>query len=177
MIQEWNIRPRAPACDGCKIAFEDGQVCYSGIETVETEWVRRDFCAECWQQYRQAHPAFGAWRGRFHAPSLKKAEEPVKRETAETLLRRLLDEDADGNREVLFVLAVMLERKKILVERDVQVQPDGERCRLYEHRQNGELLRIPDPQLRLDALQPVQEAVMHLLSGTQPVSDPAPASA
>ncbi len=165
MTQEWNIRPRAATCSACGKTFEDGEWCFSGIETVEGEWMRRDFCAACRPDAQRTHPAVSVWRGRFRAPQSRQASEPVQPETAESLLRRLLDEDAGANVAVVFVLAVMLERRKVLVERDVRDQPDGERKRLYEHRRSGEIFLITDPRLRLDALLPVQEAVMQRLKG------------
>lgn len=165
MTQEWRIRPRSRACHGCGDSFADGQICFSGLELTDNEWVRRDFCENCRQRQRRANPSFGAWRGRFRAPEEKHSADPVQRETVESLLRRLLDQDPTAHAGVIFVLAVTLERKRILVEREVLDLPDGARIRVYEHRRNGDFLRITDPRLRLDQLQPVQEEVIRWLKG------------
>jgi hypothetical protein len=57
----------------------------------------------------------------------------------------------------------MLERKRILAERDVQLRPDGLKVRIYEHKKTGEIFTIPDPGLRLDEVAAVQEEVNELL--------------
>ena len=67
--------------------------------------------------------------------------------------------------DVIFVLAVMLERRRLFVERDVQLFEDGGKKRIYEHRGTGETFVIVDPQLRLTDLEHVQTEVVTLLGG------------
>ena len=71
------------------------------------------------------------------------------------------DDPSKGN--VIFILAVMLERRRILAEKEVQLQPDGRKIRVYEHKQTGESFVVPDPQLRLKEIESVQREVMDLL--------------
>jgi hypothetical protein len=76
----------------------------------------------------------------------------------------------------------MLERKRVLVERDVTLRPDGMKLRIYEHRKTGEMFTIPDPDLRLDEVAAVQEEVNQLLgvpsrAGGSAASAPAEAMA
>jgi hypothetical protein len=57
----------------------------------------------------------------------------------------------------------MLERKKLLKE--VETRREGETVtRIFEHTKTGEVFVVPDPQLRLDQLESVQEEVSALLS-------------
>jgi hypothetical protein len=70
------------------------------------------------------------------------------------------DNPAHGN--VIYILAIMLERKKVLVEKDVHVESDATR-RVYEHRKTGETFIVRDPHLRLDQLEHVQEDVVAML--------------
>jgi hypothetical protein len=67
---------------------------------------------------------------------------------------------------------VMLERKRLLVERDVQHREDGKMIRVYEHRKTGEMFLIPDPRLRLDQLETVQQQVVTLLGGDKKEAPP-----
>ena len=55
-------------------------------------------------------------------------------------------------KNVVYVLAVMLERAKILVERDAREQADHTIIRVYEHRKTGESFIVLDPRLRLENL-------------------------
>ena len=115
---------------------------------------------------------------RHGAPEPPKPE-ALPRETAESLLRKLIEgEDNPDNIPVIFVLAVMLERKKILIERTVRHLPDGSLMRIYEHKKNGEVIFITDPNLSLEQIPIVQQRVAELLAPPPPapVEQPAPAS-
>jgi hypothetical protein len=113
------------------------------------------------------------WQSPYHAPEPPPVD-PAPRQTVEALLRRLMESDeAAAHQPVIYVLAVMLERKKLLIERDARRQDDGMLLRVYEHRKTGEVLLISDPGLRLDQLAPVQEQVAALLSATpEPAPEP-----
>jgi hypothetical protein len=65
----------------------------------------------------------------------------------------------------------MLERSKILVERDAKEQPDRTIIRIYEHRRTGESFIVLDPRIRLENLGNVQSEVVALLSGTKTLGD------
>jgi hypothetical protein len=71
----------------------------------------------------------------------------------------------------VYVLAVMLERSKILVERDAKEQPDRTIIRVYEHRRTGESFIVLDPRIRLENLGNVQNEVVALLSGTKTLGE------
>jgi len=75
---------------------------------------------------------------------------------------------------VVYVLAVMLERSKILVERDAKEQPDRTIIRIYEHRRTGESFIVLDPRIRLENLGDVQSEVVALLSGTKTLGEVSP---
>jgi hypothetical protein len=72
---------------------------------------------------------------------------------------------------VVYVLAVMLERTKILVERDAKELQDGTIRRVYEDRKNGDTFIILDPRIRLENLGDVQRQVVELLSGTKTLGE------
>ena len=80
-----------------------------------------------------------------------------------------LDDPAMKN--VVYVLAVMLERSKILVERDAKELEDGTIRRVYEDRKQGDTFVILDPRLRLENLGEVQQQVVALLSGTKTLGE------
>lgn len=74
-------------------------------------------------------------------------------------------EDDEPNIGVIYILAVMLERKRILVERDVKTCDDGSILRIYEHKKSGETFLVTEPHLQLDKLEEVQMQVVELLGG------------
>ena len=89
--------------------------------------------------------------------------EAVGRQTAEDLLRRYMAETSSELSNARYILAVMLERKKLLKEIEAKRGEDGSLTRIYEHTKTGEVFIIPDPQLRMDQIADVQMQVAGLL--------------
>ena len=166
MAQDWDIRPRAEICTGCKQPFQDRQAFYSGLVFGEQGYAREDYCETCWPKRMTAGALYSVWRSIFRKPP-PAPEDPLKKETAESLLRRLIEQEDERHRNVIYILAVMLERKRLLVEKSVQTREDGVMIRVYEHRKSAETFLIPDPRLRLDELDAVQQEVMTMLVGEE----------
>jgi hypothetical protein len=166
MAQDWDIKSRADTCQACQGPFEDGSPYYSSLLFTEEEgYVRGDFCARCWPEKQASEKRhYSAWQGVFRLPP-PPAEEPLRKETAESLLRKLIEDDDRRRERVIYILGIMLERKRILVERDVQYHEDGGMTRIYEHRRTGETFLIRDPRLNVNELASVQEEVVQLLGG------------
>lgn len=163
MIQDWDIRPRGISCNKCSTLFEDKQAYHAVLTFGEQGYVRNDYCESCWAAGMDPGASYSRWQGIFRKPPAE-PEAPLKKENAETLLRRIMDEGDPAKINVVYILAVMLERSRILVERAVQNRDDGVMVRVYEHRKTGETFMIPDPRLRLDQLQVVQLQVMNMLA-------------
>lgn len=164
MAQDWDIKARSESCQACEAPFEDNQPYFSALLFGDQGYARADYCETCWSNKDESASPYSTWQGVFKKPS-PEPEEPLKKETAESLLRRLMQDEDDSQRNVIYILAVMLERKRILVERDVQTRDDGTMIRIYEHRKTGETFLIPDPRLRLDQLEHVQQEVVEMLGG------------
>lgn len=173
---EWQIRPPAPACGACGRPFADQESFRSRLVfTPEEGYRREDLCEHCWAQ-NPGDAAVSFWRCVYRAPA-PPPPEPLRKETAESLLRELIEKGDSAKAGVMFVLAVMLERRRVLVERDVRFHEDGARTRIYEHRGTGESFTILDPGLRLDDLEKVQAEVVALLGGPAAApSTPGPVS-
>jgi len=97
--------------------------------------------------------------------------DPIHKDTAETLLRKLIEQNDPRYAPAGYILAVMLERKRILKVRE-QIVSDGKRTFIYEQPKTGDVFTIADPNLRLDQLEEVQRAVAALLE--HGVNAPAP---
>jgi hypothetical protein len=167
MAQEWNIRPRGHSCSICSEPLVDKGPCVSLLREVENTYERMDCHTACWTRLERDWEPFSAWEGIYEAPTPSSARsEPVKKENAEELLRRLITLEDPAMSNVVYVLAVMLERGKLLVERDAKPHESGGILRVYEHKRSGDTFVVLDPKLRLDRLGEVQQQVISLLSGT-----------
>ena len=163
MSQDWDIKPCAGVCSACGTSFQDRQSHLSCLAVSESGYQRRDYCEACWTKPEsRSHETHSVWRGIFKAPP-PEAPEPLEKETAESLLRKFMETEDPSKRNAIYVLAVMLERKRILVERDGQVRDDGTKIIVYEHRKTGDVFLVPDPGLRLDQLAAVQSEIATLL--------------
>ncbi|MCX8091021.1 MAG: hypothetical protein N3I86_08850 [Verrucomicrobiae bacterium] len=164
-INDWNIQPRASACEACRRAFADKAPYHTFLFEERGELQRFDVCHNCWQtQFRDGATErkgfVSYWQGVYEAPP--PPTEPIRRETAESLLRKLIEQNDPRYLPATFILAVMLERKRVLKVKE-QIVRDGRRTFIYEQRETGDVFTIPDPDLKLDQLEDVQRTVAELL--------------
>ena len=171
MSQEWNIRSRGHVCTICQKPLVDKAPVVSALKEVNDGYERYDCHPECWKTQQRDWEAFSLWDGVYFAPVREEKKEPLKKEDAGELLRQLITLDDPAMKNVVYVLAVMLERSKILVERDQKMLDDGTIRRVYEDRKQGDTFVILDPRLRLENLAEVQQQVVALLSGTKTLGE------
>ncbi len=162
MAQEWNIRCRGHVCSFCQKPLLDKTPVVSALRETTGAYERYDCHPECWKTAERDWEPFSQWDGVYLAPVKEVRKEPLKKEDAGELLRRLVTLGDPAMRNVIYVMAVMLERSKILVERDARHQDDG-------------TFTIVDPRLRLENLSEVQQQVVALLSGTKTLGEVAEA--
>jgi hypothetical protein len=103
--------------------------------------------------------------------------EVIQKENAETLLKKLIELNDPRYIPAGYILAVMLERKRILKVKE-QIFRDGKRTFIYEQPKTGDVFTITDPDLHLNQLEAVQRDVAHLLEhGLNPPVATEPATA
>ena len=171
MSQEWNIRSRGHVCTICQKPLVDKTPVVSALKETADGYERFDCHPECWKVQERDWTPLSQWAGVYLAPVKEVRQEPLKKEDAGELLRQLVTLDDPAMKNVVYVLAVMLERSKILVERDAKEQEDGTIRRVYEDRKQGDTFGILDPRLRLENLSEVQQQVVALLSGTKTLGE------
>ena len=175
-MTEWNIQTRAHACEACGKSFADKEAYHTLLFDDKAEFRRSDICQACWQkQYsdgaRDRKGFVSYWQGVYEAPP--PVNEPIQRETAESLLRKLIEVNDPHYIPAGYILAVMLERKRLLKVKE-QIVREGQRIFIYEQPGTGDLFTITDPKLQLNQLEQVQHDVAALLEhGLNP---PAPAT-
>lgn len=169
---EWNIQSRGHVCHLTGHGFTEGQrfhtVLLSGREGLE----RLDFSEGAWKEHGaevMARPGIiSHWLGTYHAPPATPPE-AIRRDDAESLLRELLNRRDPRHTGAVYILAVMLERKRLLKVKG-QSRENGLRVTLYEHPKTGDIFPVTDPGLQLSQLEEVQRDVASLLEhGLPPV--------
>ncbi|HZM05003.1 MAG TPA: hypothetical protein VFC44_18535 [Candidatus Saccharimonadales bacterium] len=173
---EWNLQSRAHACQACHQPFADKESYHTLLIEERQQYLRLDICQGCWEtQYREGASDrkgfISQWQGVYQVPP-PAPPEPIQKESAETLLRKLIEANDPKHGPVCYILAVMLERKRLLKIKE-QIQSDGHRIFIYEQPRTGDVFTITDPNLQLNQLEEVQRAVADLLA--HGVNPPAPA--
>lgn len=163
---DWNIQTRSDSCQACHKPFENKQPFHTLLFDQKRAYERLDVCETCWgAQFSQgASDRIGFisyWQGIYMLPP-PPPPEPIQKETAESLLRKLVASNDPLLAPARFILAVMLERKRLLKVK-AQLSENNQRIFIYEHVRTGDLFTIPDPDLQLDHLEDVQQQVATLL--------------
>jgi hypothetical protein len=177
-MNEWNIQSRAHACESCAKPFADKEVYHTMLFDEKSDFMRQDVCLTCWEKQfsdgvRDRKGFVSHWQGVYEAPPAP--SDPIQKENAESLLRKIIELNDPKYVPAAYILAVMLERKRILKVKE-QLQRDGRRVFVYEQPKTGDIFTVTDPDLRLDQLEQVQRDVAtlmeHGLNPPQPVELP-----
>ncbi|MEY2482056.1 MAG: hypothetical protein QOK24_584 [Verrucomicrobiota bacterium] len=158
---DWPIKHRADACARTGRAFQPGEQFCTLLFREGDGFRREDLSEEAWSQRNENITPFSFWKMRYEPPP-PEPPEPLGKESAEDILRRLLAANDPAHINACYVLAVMLERKRVL--KQIKTDKSDERpVLIYEHAKSGDVLIVPDVRLRLDELEHVQHEVSQLL--------------
>ena len=165
-MNDWNIQSRAHACQSCAQPFADKQPYHTFLFDEKNELRRLDVCDNCWKsQFSEGgtdqKDVISRWQGIYETPPAAPPE-PIEKGNAEMLLRKLIEQNDPKRGAVCYILAVMLERKRLLKIKE-QIKRDGQRIFIYEQPKTGDLFTIADPDLQLNQLEEVQRDVAYLL--------------
>jgi hypothetical protein len=173
LADSWHVHSRSRECALTRRAFADGETIVTALyaDPASGGYLRRDLCLEAWNELpADADPPFSFWQTTFSAPP-DATTDAVAKLSPEEILHHLIEEDEDHTANTRYILAVMLERKKLLRETDSQRTPQGI-LRVYEHRKTGEIYLIRDPDIPLDQVEAFQTDVIALLENNGRMPDP-----
>ena len=162
---EWNIQSRAHQCQITGKPFSEGESYHTVLLDAKVGFERMDLSIGAWKEHgteiSQRPNYVSHWMGTYEAPAAAPPD-AIKKDDAESLLRALLERKEERYVATAFILAVMLERKKVLRAKS-QLREKKRRVIVYEHVKTGDILLITDPDLQLSQLETVQHDVAFLL--------------
>ena len=169
MLQQWNIRSRAHQCAVSGRQFEEGEKHFTAIyHDLETGgYSRRDVSFDAWAQELAERTPFSFWKSVYTRNAPEERPEITSKESGMSLLQHLIEEDEPHTENARYILALMLERKRMLAPTAVKETEQG-RMLFYENRKTGEAFVIRDPELRLDEIAGLQDEVAALLGFAGP---------
>ncbi len=107
MNSEWNIRSCTDQCTACQKKFADRERLMSCLCFTPEGYLREDYCTACWPaSSAKRGNEISVWSALWIAPE-QKAPEPLKKETAESLLREMMETDDPAHRNVIFINALI----------------------------------------------------------------------
>lgn len=174
MLQQWNIRSRSHHCAVTERPFEDGEKHYTAIyfDPKAGEYTRRDVSLDAWKQETAERKPFSFWKSVYEKSTPDGKPEIAPREDALSMLQRLIEEGNPYTENARYILAAMLERKRVLSPKDRKETEEGIML-IYENKKTGEIYIVRDPELRLDEVASVQEEVATLLGFGGPAAEAA----
>jgi hypothetical protein len=162
MNQDWSIQSRSERCSITGEPFQEGEYFYTLLFYEKEELRRQDLSEGAWKARDSSREPFSFWRSKFEPPP-PPSPEPLAKQTAEDLLRQYMQEGDSQHASARYILALMLERKRLLKQVENRKSDEGERILIYEHVKTGEVFVVPDPGLHLDQIEKVQMEVSALL--------------
>lgn len=172
-MAQWEIQARSRHCSRCERQFLDGDKYRCVLSYREEQPARRDFCEGCWDNRPQptldeGEELISWWKSTVRIPPPPPKEEAIKRSLAEQLLRKYLDLSEPKHVNFRYILALMLERRRVLSQKHtVDEDPSGRTLLVYEHTRTGETFLIEDPRLSLSKIDQVQAQVKEILDSEE----------
>lgn len=163
--RQWKLSSRKSICSECERGFQEGDPFHTAIfwNDAEGEYHRKDFCEACWKAIEEDVDAFSFWKSVYEPPATdNKKKEALEKEDAESLLKRLIEENDPASEKTRFILALMLERKKIFQQIDAQ-DKNGQKLLIFKRRKTEEIYIVPDLDLKMDELVAIQTEVIEML--------------
>ncbi len=159
MQNDWDIRSRAHVCSRTGREFSEGECFYTLLFRDGDGFRREDLTEEAWRDRNDNIEPFSFWRSKYEPPS-PPPPEPLPKDDAEGLLRRLIAENDPVHANTRYILALMLERKRVL--RPMESQDDD--VLVYERAGTGETFILANPHLSFDRIPDVQREVGEMLA-------------
>jgi len=176
MIQNWQIRSRSHTCTLSGRPFAEGETFYTAIyfDAETNGYLRRDIALDAWAQEQSERKPIAYWKSTYSPQIVEERPEVATKENAMSLLQRFIEDDDPRTENARYILALMLERKRILSPTAAKETETG-RMLFYENKKTGEVFIVRDPELRLDELAQVQDEVAFLLGFGGPAAEAAKA--
>jgi len=138
----WQIEKSTCRCASCENEFSVGQAYFSALCEAGSDFVRKDYCSSCWEGAQEAS-FFSFWRTRRQTGERRKR---IDIAVVFDFFKKLLESEGEDRRDILFVLALYLTRRKALKLKGVR--RDGARELLQFRRpRRTNIIEIEDPHL------------------------------
>jgi len=156
---DWKIEKSQLRCGGCEAGFEEEADYFSALEDTGTEFVRKDFCPNCWPGQHEAGHFFSFWKAR-----VPRKEEPRRLLVDNSILFQcfLRISDQDQRRHFRYLLALILTRKKVLRFQTIR-REGGQEFWVLRYPKEGLTFEVLNPKLTPEELEQTKAELNEIL--------------
>jgi len=159
MQADWEIKSRSHHCSRTGKEFVEGDSFYTLLFRDGDAYRREDLSEESWLVRNDNIQPFSFWKSTYEPPP-PPPPEALQKNDAEALLRHLIAQGDIRYDKTIYILALMLERKRQLRG----IASEDAMTLVYEHPKTGETFIFRNPNLSLDQIPAVQKEVSDLLN-------------
>ncbi len=155
---KYSLSRRQNVCSQTGAPFIDGQVIKTAIFLTpqEGQYTRHDYSEEGWSQYTGPEP-YSTWSSTWEV------SEKVRPES-EQLFLDLYHAESEGEEKLLYILALILEREKVLKEvKDPQKKDKKVLC--FRHLLTDERYEVAEVEIELEELVMIRSHLSSLMEG------------
>ncbi|MFC2140148.1 hypothetical protein ACFLQ1_00340 [Candidatus Auribacterota bacterium] len=158
----WEVEKRSSSCVKCEKEFFNNEEYYTSLVLTKKEPLRKDFCQDCWPAPEKKEDVF-FWKGKYK--KIEKEDKIDKKKIVEELFKEYLHATDEQHINFCYLLAVMLERKKVLIEKNKSLtnKASGKNLIVYEQSKTGEVFVVEDPEIDLREVASLQKNLKEIL--------------
>ena len=157
---DWNIAKSQRVC-GCGHELEENDTYFAALYEEGEDFVRRDYCAECWEKARADGGFFSFWRTTV-PPREQKRRLFADDEVLLDFFLRLENDEEEQRRHFFYLLSLILMRKKLLKFEDIERDGEDEYLCL-RFRREDRTVRVLNPRLSEEQVEAVKEQLSQIL--------------
>jgi len=158
---EWSMPRRGESCTACRRPFEPGERLRAYLYETGDGYERRDYCPSC--QPDSAPAPLASWTTR-RRPAHTTKTRATDWAAVFRLFERLADAASDRQRQLRFLLALVLWRRKAL-RLETTMTADGQELWLFSEPHCGGEHRVCRPELDEARLEQLSQQLEEVLSG------------
>ncbi len=160
MATEWNIAKSQRRCV-CGREFEENETYFAALYEEGGDFVRRDYCLECWPGARERGGFFSFWKTTA-APKDQRRKLFADDQVLLDFFLRLENAQEEQHRHFFYILALILMRKKVLKFEDIERQ-EGRESLVLRYPPEDRTFRVEDPRLGEDQIEALKDQLSEIL--------------
>ena len=164
---EWSINRGSHVCFLCEKTFPEEEVYLSALYDENNEFLRKDFCFECWDK-KDNENSFSYWKTKI-SKKPEKVERYAKIDVFYDLFNKLENEKDLSRVNFRYVLSLYLMRKKVLKLISSHKSNENEYLVLHNVKEGNDT-EVLKPQLNKEEVLAVTDEIGKLVNCTPQIS-------